>query len=218
MRKTSIAKKGALLLNISGMTQKKWDLIVAGGGLSGVAAAVSARRQGLEVLLIEKAGFLGGAPATCLVNPFMPYCTRVNGEKFPLSRGFFAQLQQLLRETGGYQGMGGAAGEAEISEELHEEYVKLALDRLIVREGVQPLFHAYLCGVEKEGETVRAVLAATKSGTLRFEARYFIDCTGDADLAVLAGCPYRLGREEDHLCQPMTLCFRIGNIDIPTFD
>jgi len=82
---------------------------------------------------------------------------------------------------------------------------------------VQPLFHAYLCGVEKEGDTIQAVQVATKCGVLRFEAKYFVDCTGDADLAVMAGCPFHLGRE-DGLCQPMTLCFRIGNIDIPTFD
>lgn len=204
-------------MNIEAMTGKRWDLIVVGAGLTGVAAAVSARRQGMEVLLIEKAGFLGGAPATCLINPFMPYCTKVENGKLALSQGFFAELQGLLREVGGYVGGTNTLAEGSRHEELHEEYVKLALDRLIVREGVQPLFHAYLCGVEKEGDTIQAVQVATKCGVLRFEAKYFVDCTGDADLAVMAGCPFHLGRE-DGLCQPMTLCFRIGNIDIPTFD
>lgn len=204
-------------MNIESMTGKRWDLIVVGAGLTGVAAAVSARRQGMEVLLIEKAGFLGGAPATCLINPFMPYCTKVEDGKLALSQGFFAELQGLLREVGGYVGGTNTLAEGSRHEELHEEYVKLALDRLIVREGVQPLFHAYLCGVEKEEDTIQAVQVATKCGVLRFEAKYFVDCTGDADLAVMAGCPFHLGRE-DGLCQPMTLCFRIGNIDIPTFD
>jgi len=204
-------------MNIESMTGKRWDLIVVGAGLTGVAAAVSARRQGMEVLLIEKAGFLGGAPATCLINPFMPYCTKVEDGKLALSQGFFAELQGLLREVGGYVGGTNTLAEGSRHEELHEEHVKLALDRLSVREGVQPLFHAYLCGVEKEGDSIQAVQVATKCGVLRFEAQYFVDCTGDADLAVMAGCPFHLGRE-DGLCQPMTLCFRIGNIDIPTFD
>lgn len=204
-------------MNIERMTGKKWDLIVVGAGLAGVASAVSARRQGMEVLLIEKAGYLGGAPATCLINPFMPYCTKTENGKLALSRGFFAELQNILRETGSYTGGANTLAEGSHREELHEEYLKLALDRLIVREGIQPLFHAYLCGVEKEGGTINAVQVATKCGVLRFEAKYFIDCTGDADLAMLAGCPFHLGRE-DGLCQPMTLCFRIGNIDIPTFD
>lgn len=189
-------------------TGKTWDLIVAGGGLTGVAAAVAARRQGLEVLLLEKAGFLGGAPGTMLINPFMPYSTTVDGQRFPLSRGFFAELQGLLKEVGGYRGPG--------REDIHEEYLKLALDRLTVREGVQVLFHAVLCGVTKDGDTITAIQAVTKAGVLTFSARTYIDSTGDADLAVMAGCPYQLGRE-DGLCQPMTLCFRIGNIDIPVF-
>ena len=53
---------------------KHYNLIVAGGGLTGVAAAVSAAREGLEVLLIEKSGCLGGAMSNCFVYPFMKYC------------------------------------------------------------------------------------------------------------------------------------------------
>ena len=189
------------------MTEKMWDLIVVGGGLTGVAAAVSARRQGLEVLILEKAGFLGGAPGTMLISPFMPYSTKVDGERFDLSRGFFKEVHDLLKEVGGLQGN---------REDIHEEYLKLSMDRLVTKEGIQPLFHAYLCGVEKEGEELKAVKVATKAGVLTFRARYFIDATGDADLSVMAGCPYHLGRP-DGLCQPMTLCFRIGNVDIEAF-
>ena len=184
-----------------------WDLIVAGGGLTGVAAAVSARRLGLRVLLIEKAGFLGGAPGTMLINPFMPYSTTVDGRRFELSRGFFSELRTMLKELGGYE---------DGREDIHEEYLKLALDRLVQREGIQVLFHTVLCGIEKDGETIKSVQAVTKAGVLTFSGRYFIDATGDAALAVMAGCPYHLGRE-DGLCQPMTLCFRIGNVDIPLF-
>ena len=195
-------------MSIKAMTEKQWDLIVVGGGLTGVAAAVSAKRCGMEnVLLIEKAGFLGGAPGTCLINPFMPFTTTVDGRRFELSRGFFTELRQLLSDVGGYQ-----PG----PENIHEEYLKVALDRLAQREQLQVLFHAVLCGVEKEGETLKAVQVATKAGVLTFRGNYFIDSTGDADLAVLSGCPYHLGRE-DGLCQPMTLCFRIGNIVIKRF-
>jgi len=52
---------------------------------------------------------------------------------------------------------------------------------------------------------------------VKVEADYFIDATGDAQLAFLAGCPTVLGREGDNLCQPMTLCFRIGNVDVHAF-
>lgn len=194
------------MISIDSMTGKTWDLIVIGGGMTGLAAAVCARRQGLEVLIIEKAGFLGGAAATCLVNPFMPYSTVIDGKTTPLSAGFFLEMCGLLSETGG----------CDDKRNIHEEYVKLAFDRLVKREGVEPLFHAVLCGVEKENNSISAVQVITKAGLLTFHGKYFIDCTGDADLSVMAGCPFRLGRE-DGLCQPMTLCFRIGNIDIARF-
>lgn len=196
-------------MSVEKYTDKQWDLIVLGGGMTGVAAAVSARRLGLDVLILEKAGFLGGAAGTMLINPFMPYTTKIDGKRFELSRGFFTEMQSLLREIGGYRGPG--------NEEIHEEYVKLAFDRLVTKEGVDVLFHCTLAGVEKDGEVLKAVQAATKAGVLTFRAKYFIDCSGDADLAVMAGCPYHLGRE-DSLCQPMTLCFRIGNVDIPTYE
>ncbi len=197
-------------MSVSEYTNKKWDLIVVGGGMTGVAAAVSARRLGLDVLILEKVGFLGGAAATCLINPFMPFATEVDGKRFDLSRGFFTELRRILRETDGF------AGGDEYNTTLHEEYIKIALDRLVVKEGIAVLYHAVLSGVEKDGETVTRVKTATKAGELAFAADTFIDCTGDADLAMLAGCPFRLGRE-DGLCQPMTLCFRIANVDIPTY-
>ena len=194
--------------DIKCFTDRHWDLIIIGGGLSGTAAAISARREGLSVLLIEKGGFLGGAPGTMLINPFMPYSTMVDGARFELSRGIFSEFRTLLREAGGYK-----AGR----EDIHEEYVKLVLDRLVREEGIQPLFHATLCGVEKEGERITAVKVVTKAGILSFYGSCFIDATGDADLSVMSGCPYHLGRP-DGLCQPMTLCFRIGIVDIPVFE
>ena len=49
------------------------------------------------------------------------------------------------------------------------------------------------------------------------EANYFIDATGDANLISMTGFPFRVGREGDNLCQPMTLCFRVGNVDVDKF-
>ncbi len=194
---------------VSTYAEKKWDLIVMGGGMTGVAAAVAARRLGLRVLILEKSGFLGGAAANCLVNPFMPYATRVDGKRFPLSRGFFAEMHDMLEKIG--------CMPSDCGELIHEEYLKLAMDRLVMKEGIDVLFHTVLCGVEKEGEKLTAVKVTSKAGVLSFHADCFIDCTGDADLAVMSGCPYRLGRD-DGLCQPMTLCFRIGNIDTELFN
>ena len=73
---------------------KTYDLIVVGGGISGVAAATAAAREGMSVLLIEQSGALGGAMSNSLVYPFMSYTVRVNGERHEISAGIFAEMKQ----------------------------------------------------------------------------------------------------------------------------
>ena len=191
----------------------QYDVIVVGGGLTGVAAAVSAAREGMKTLLIEQSGFLGGALGNCLVNPFMAYSTNleVDGEtkRVNLSAGIFSEIMERMNALGGLH--------PENHRIFHEEYMKLVLDRMTAEAGVTVLLHATLCGAEKSGETLTGVTVIGKSGKMTFHAKRFIDCTGDADLAVMAGCPTRLGRETDHLCQPMTLSFRIVNVDMETY-
>ena len=189
-----------------------YDVVVLGGGFTGCAAAVSAARLGKRVLLLEASGFLGGAASNNLIFPLMPYSTVVtdeNGEdrRHYLSRGFLAELVNDLTSTGDIRG----------DSQFNDEALKLLLDRKTVEAGVDVLFHATLCGVTKTGDRIESVSAATKAGVLTFRSRMFIDCTGDADLCVMADVPTRLGREPDNLCQPMTLCFRVANVDKQAF-
>lgn len=192
---------------------KKYDLIVAGGGFAGVGAALAAAREGLSVLLFDKSGSLGGAAGNCLVNPFMPYWTNVaeNGVKKRknLSTGIFSEITDTIEK------MGGACFEEH--QTFHEEYLKLALERMLIKENVELLYHSYLIETSCENGRVNSIKVANKSGTIELKADYFIDATGDADLAYQAGFPCHLGREKDNLCQPMTLCFRVANVDIEKF-
>lgn len=192
---------------------KKYDLIVAGGGFAGVGAALAAAREGLSVLLFDKSGSLGGAAGNCLVNPFMPYWTNVaeNGVKKRknLSTGIFSEITDTIEK------MGGACFEEH--QTFHEEYLKLALERMLIKENVELLYHSYLIETSCENGRVNSIKVANKSGTIELKADYFIDATGDADLAYQADFPCRLGREKDNLCQPMTLCFRVANVDIEKF-
>lgn len=190
---------------------KKYDLIVAGGGFAGCAAAICAAREGLHVLLAEQANCLGGAPANCLVNPFMPYSTKINGEKTELSKGLFREItDRLTKFTQQYD-------TALRGNTFNEEYLKIILAHMAQEAGVELLFRSYISDVTMEGKTVTSVTISNKSGNIKFKADYFIDATGDADLTAMAGFPFRLGRDGDGLCQPMTLCFRIGNIDTDGF-
>ena len=185
---------------------KKYDLAVIGGGFAGFAAAIAAAREGADVIIIEKSNALGGAATNCLVNPFMPYKTKINGEPTALSAGIFAKIHQRLEERGAMRG-----------ETFLEEELKYVLSEMVFEAGVSLLYHAYIFEVQKNNERIVSVSVATKQGKMQIEANYFIDATGDAQLAFLADCPTVLGRRPDNLCQPMTLCFRVGNADVEKF-
>lgn len=188
---------------------KKYDLAVIGGGFAGVSAALAAARGGARVIIIEKSNCLGGAAVNCLVNPFMKFSTNIDGVAVPLSQGIFAEILSKLRNIG-----------TDVEDNLHfnEEYLKLILNEMVLKEGIELLYHAYLSEVERDGEKINAVILSTICGKVKIEADYFIDATGDAQLSFLAGCPTKLGRESDNLCQPMTLCFRVGNVDVQKFN
>ena len=190
----------------------KYNLVVVGGGLTGVAATVSAAREGVTVLLVEKSGCLGGAISNCLVYPFMPYWTKpywgeaAKNKKY-LSQGIFKEMKERHDKY---------VTDCK-DHEFNSEYFKIVLDDMTVEAGVTVLFHSVLADVIKQGETITAVEIIAKSQRFTVEADFFVDATGDGDLFYLAGCDYQLGRESDGFCQPMTTCFRMSGVDLDLF-
>lgn len=194
---------------LRGDFMEKYNLLVAGGGLTGVAAAISAARQGLRVLLVEKSGSLGGAMSNNLIFPFMPYWTidpESNKTKY-LSRGIFEEMRLRHMENVWKDHV----------KHFNSEYLKVLLDEMTEEAGVDVLFHSFVFDVQKEERRICSVDVATKSGCLKFEADFYIDATGDGDLFFFAGCDFQLGRVEDGFCQPMTTCFRVGGVDVDLF-
>lgn len=191
--------------------KKKYDMIVVGGGFAGVAAAIEAARKGLQVLLIEKYNCLGGAAMNCLVMPFMPYWTidPETGKQTILTGDIFTQIITELEKLGGTLQSKDST--------FDEELLKLVLNRLCIAHGVELLFNTTVVGVQVENGALVSIKAWGKSRMLELTADYFVDATGDAELSVLAGCDYHVGRKEDGLCQPMTLCFRVAGIDMEKF-
>lgn len=185
-----------------------YDLIVAGGGFAGVCAAVAAARQGKDVLLVERFNCLGGAAVFDLVNPFMRYYkeTEVNGklhfDRF-LSAGIFTEIREETEKLNGTKGL----------HTFDEERLKLVLNRICIKAGVTLLFNSVITGVQKTGSVIDSVTVSAFGSNTTFYADAFIDATGDGNVAYMSGCRYRLGREPDSLCQPMTLCFRLTGVD-----
>ncbi len=204
---------------------KKYDLVVCGGGLAGVGAAVAAAREGLEVLIVERSGSFGGALTNSLVFPFCPYWTAEDKSITKiLNDGLFTQMRERAYKME-HPGAEYELASLPISIEggdtklriFSTEHIKAAMDDMIRESGVDVLFHTIIFGVETEGRRVRAIRVATKSGELLIEADAFIDTTGDGDVFWLAGCETLLGREGDNFTQPMTTCYRVCNVDVNAY-
>jgi len=201
---------------------KKYNLIVVGGGLTGVAAAVAAARQNLSVLLVEQGGYLGGALSNALIYPFMPFWTKMeNGEMRTLSDGMFTEMRQrcyaYLEGNGPIKASEGPSyvhfNLVRSAGDFNTEYMKFVLDDMVEEAGVDVLYHATLFKVNSENRNLKSIVVAVRSGEMELEADFFVDATGDGDLLAFAGCDFQLGREKDSLCQPMTTCFRLANVD-----
>lgn len=188
--------------------RNKYELIVCGGGLTGVAASIAAKRRGIEeVLLIERYGFLGGMATAGLVNPFMPFWKfrSERTEKNQLVFGIFQEIFDRLSEIGGAEHKG--------LWYFDSEKMKIVLNQMVKKAGVDLLLHTYIEGLNKADREIKSVRVANKSGVYTIEGEMFVDSTGDADIAHMAGVPCEKGREEDGFCQPMTMNFRLANVD-----
>jgi len=183
---------------------KKWDLIVAGGGLSGVSAAITAAKKECKVLLIEKLGFLGGCATASLVTPMMNNC---DTSKTPLNNGLYLEiLEKLMKTKDSAVHSNGNPGW------FNPESMKFLLDDLCQENGVDILFDTMLVGAKRDNEFIVSVNCMNKAGLQQYEADFFIDATGDADLATYAGVPFEA---KEH--QSLTLRFNMDNVNLYKF-
>ncbi len=207
--------------------KKEHDVIVAGGGLAGCCAAIAAARQNKKVLLIERYGFFGGMATAALVNPFMKYNTfDEKGNIIPVNNtGIFKEILETLDRRNSlfisfkkhdrpkYLAAGEVDKRAVPKRTFNEEVLKKILDEMTEDAGVDVLFHSFIFKAKKRGQKLTSVSTVGKAGVREHKAMFFIDATGDADVCALAGCGFDIGRDGDGKCQPMTLCFRLGNAD-----
>lgn len=195
--------------------ENKFDLIVAGGGFGGVASAISAARRGVKVLLIERYNCLGGAASYGLVTPFMYYWTVMpkSGERKYLCGSLFREIVTEMNKIIDVK----LPDDEPTIELFDEELLKIVLNRMVKAAGVTVLFNASVIGANEKDGVLSSVEVFGMGKKHEFFADYFIDATGDAELSTLAGCECQLGRDADSLCQPMTLCFRLGGIDKEKF-
>ncbi len=198
----------------------EYDVVVCGGGPAGCAAALSARRAGLSVLLVESQGQLGGMGTSGLVSHWLGGRTAngrwiVGGIFREMSEEAAAQGFALLpRETAGVKYPPHGWFNGLVHGVPFDPFAMAAyLDRKMLAAGVEILLDTRVVEAVVADGRIRHLLLANKAGIQAVTARAVIDATGDADVAARAGCHTVLGRDGDHLMTPTTLMFHVDNID-----
>jgi hypothetical protein len=193
------------------------QVLVVGGGAAGVAAAVTAARQGLEVTLVERYGFCGGGAVAGMSGTICGlYMASDSPDAKPeqLVHGFAAEFAEKMTAAGG---LTAPVRYGKTFSRVHDPLAwRSVADRLLADAGVRVLFHALATEVLVEGgERVAGVQVFTKQAKFQIQAALTVDATGDADLFAMGGLPTSVGHEG--VVQNPTMMFRLQGVDVDRF-
>ena len=171
------------------------DVLVAGGGPSGVAAAVVAAREGAKVMLVEGGTCFGGSGTAAGI---AMYCSPTDGEH-ETSAGFGSEFYDRLVDAGAMAP--GITRENKYKQLMSYkvEDAKRVYDAVVSEAGVEFLFATRVIDAVLEGGRIAEAVCSGKSGLFAVRAKVFVDATGDGDLSVAAGAPFELGSPDGEL-------------------
>lgn len=184
-----------------------YDIAVIGGGPAGLAASITAARAGKRVVLLEKNGFLGGNLTIGI--PPLGFLDE-NGN--PCIAGFGEELIARLKSRQESYGHRYCPKHNSVSN-IDAEAVKLLAFEMCQEAGVDVILHLETQDVEVENGKIRSITFYGKCNKVVITADIFIDCTGDGDVAYLAGCSYEKGRNQNHELMPPTVMCTIEGVD-----
>lgn len=183
------------------------DILVVGGGPAGIIAALAAAADGHRVALIENKSFLGGNLTIGL--PILDFLGQKGNQ---IIKGLPQKFMDRMKVRGGASGHYPCPLHMSITY-IEPEDIKMVAFEMLKEAGVQVMLYTMCAGTIVENDQIKGVITESKSGREAILARVVIDCTGDADVACLAGVPCRKGNEQGGM-QPPTLMFSMENVDI----
>ena len=182
----------------------EYDVVVCGGGPAGFIAALAAAREGARTALVERYGFLGGMATIGYVNPISVFTYNDSQVVGGIAWEFVKRLQEI----------GGAFIEKPLGNVAFEqEHYKLMAQRMCLESGVELYMHSYLSGCIIENGRISQVVIENKNGTEALTSKVFIDCTGDGDLAAMAGVEMQ---QDEGPLQPLSSYFILGGVNLDT--
>jgi ribulose 1,5-bisphosphate synthetase/thiazole synthase len=176
------------------------DVLVCGGGVAGVAAAVSAARNGAEVMLVERYGFLGGLVTAALVITTPP-----------LDNGINAEICEKLIAKKTYQKCSNPGDDPATSNltAIDPEIFKHELGTMLIEQEVKLLLHTYIVQSVMEDNVIKGVIIENKAGRQAILADIVIDATGDGDVSAFSKASYETAKTP----LPMTMMFNMADVD-----
>lgn len=163
------------------------DVVVAGGGLSGVAAAIASARVGAKTALVERNGILGGVTTSGLMSSMTQWFFSPKGKL--MLRGIALELVERLVEMGGTIAQWRAAELPQLP--FDQEIFRYILVHMVQKAGVSVLLHSLVSDVSVENQRVKATVMESKSGRSALLSKIVVDATGDADIIAKAGAPFK---------------------------
>jgi FAD dependent oxidoreductase len=197
------------MLQATNLFDQTFDVLVAGGGVTGIAAATAAARQGTRTILLESRPFIGGNAATGLC-----IHTYLTGRGTQVVRGIAQEIIDRLVE------LGGAVAHIPLPQgyvyavtPVDADLFRMEATAMLAQAGVLILYNTTLLDADAEQGEVRRVTVCSKGRLGYLNANVFIDATGDADLAYRAGAPCREGRAGTGAMQPVSMMLRAVGVD-----
>lgn len=192
-------------------TYGEYDVVVAGGGTSGVAAAIAAARAGAKTILVERLGALGGQ-MNISGPPGFAYAWLFNERGEQIIKGIIEETHaRLLAEGHALPHIRPEFRGPFSFSYVDPDWWGLLIFEMMTESGVELLLHSLVVDAIKDGDTVTGVVVENASGRQAVMGKVVIDCTGEGDLAARAGAPYEIVPPDQ--IQPHTISFTMDGVD-----
>ncbi len=187
--------------------KEECDVLVCGGGIAGVAAALSAARLNKKVILCEREYILGGLATAGLVAVYLPIC---DGTGRQVSFGLAEELLKLSVSRKVYQGVGyddWIKNPDSVKNEKTARYevvfnpnlFAIDMEQLLLKSGVKILYGTVAVNAYAKDGFVNYVVFENKSGRFAIAPKGVVDATGDCDIAKFLSLPCELNEDKNPL-------------------